>query len=198
MVDATGQQCYTSHSRSYLNREQTQPMPDGRTHDILTIAVGACAAPLVVSLPAMNPLHYGILLGSYLASGLIFSNDLDLHSSNYMRWGLLRFIWLPYQKVVRHRSWVSHSLVVGPLLRVVYFGLAVLLLLWLALAILAFFGNTLNPRGTFDQLTSRSYQFIISHPTATIYFLLGFVMGGAVHTVADVVSTWRKRHRIRW
>lgn len=173
-------------------------MPDGRTHDYLTFAVGAVATPLIVSLPDMTPLRFSVLMGSYLVSGLIFSNDLDLHSSNYMRWGPLRFIWVPYQKMVPHRSWISHSLVIGPLLRVAYFGVVALAIAWLLLWLLAIFGQVLDPNGIIEQFTSTAYRFISDHPTETIYFLLGFVMGGAVHTIADVVSTWRKRHRVRW
>ena len=54
-------------------------------------------------------------------SGLMLSPDLDLESGPYHRWGPLRYLWWPYKSVIPHRSPLSHSLVVGPTLRIVYF-----------------------------------------------------------------------------
>src|SRR5438445_8337661 len=92
-------------------------MPDARTHDFITIVTAAAGAPaaLNMNLPDMRPPNAIVLLGAYLASGLLFSPDLDLHSSPYRRWRKLRWLWLPYQKLVPHRSWASHSLFFGPL-----------------------------------------------------------------------------------
>src|SRR5205085_992625 len=95
-----------------------------------------------------NPTNAIVLLGTYLASGLLFSPDLDLKSAPYKRWRLLRFIWIPYQKVVPHRSWISHSFFFGPLLRVLYFAVVMSLLTFIVLAIV----NALvpiDPTGTF-------------------------------------------------
>src|SRR5207237_10672678 len=79
-----------------------------------------------------------VLLGAYLASGLLFSPDLDLHSSPYRRWRKLRWLWLPYQKLVPHRSWASHSLFFVPLLRILYLAIVLSLLTLLALGLLNF------------------------------------------------------------
>ena len=58
-------------------------MPSGRTHDFITIVTGAVAAPVVLdsTLPDINPTNAMVLLGAYLASGLLFSPDLDLKSA---------------------------------------------------------------------------------------------------------------------
>src|SRR6266566_7018649 len=103
-------------------------MPNARTHDLITIVTAAASTPAVLnsSLPQIGPITTVVLVGSYLASGILFSPDLDLHSRPYRRWGPLRFIWLPYQKMIPHRSWVSHSFVFGPLFRVCYFALMVI------------------------------------------------------------------------
>src|SRR5439155_22826121 len=108
-------------------------MPSGRTHDLITIVTGAAVAPAVLNtrLPDMGPPNAMVLLGAYVVSGLLFSPDLDLHSTPYRRWRKLRWIWLPYRRLVPHRSWISHSMVMGPLLRIVYFA-GVLSLLTLA------------------------------------------------------------------
>lgn len=57
---------------------------------------------------------------SYLFSSLMLSPDLDLpHCRALKRWGWLQTIWLPYQKIFKHRG-ISHNLILGPLIRIVY------------------------------------------------------------------------------
>ena len=130
-------------------------MPNAPTHDFITIVTGAAVAPVVLNsaLPDANPTNTLVLVGSYLASGLLFSPDLDLRSAPYRRWRGLRFMWLPYQKLVPHRSWVSHSFLFGPLLRVVYFAGVLSILTLLILAII----NALvpvDPTGTFFSMAT--------------------------------------------
>ena len=93
-------------------------------------------AALNSTLPDMNPTNAIVLLGSYLASGLIFSPDLDLRSAPYKRWRQMRWIWIPYQRMVPHRSWISHSLLFGPLIRVLYFAGVLSLLTLMVLGVL--------------------------------------------------------------
>src|SRR5438552_3478073 len=116
-------------------------MPSARTHDFITIVTGAAGAPVTLNanLPDLgraNPTNALVLVGAYLISGLLFSPDLDLRSAPYKRWRRLRWLWLPYQKMVRHRSWVSHSLFFGPLFRVLYFALMLCLLTLVVLGLL--------------------------------------------------------------
>jgi uncharacterized metal-binding protein len=66
--------------------------------------------------------------GGFLFSGLIFGPDLDLYSFHYKRWGLLRWLWRPYQKAIKHRSIWSHGPIVGTIGRILYLSL------WLGLA----------------------------------------------------------------
>ena len=52
---------------------------------------------------------------------MYLSPDLDLVSRPFKRWGLLRWFWLPYQKLIpRHRHWISHGPVIGSAVRLVY------------------------------------------------------------------------------
>ena len=53
--------------------------------------------------------------------------DLDIHSIQYRRWGPLRWIWLPYQKALKHRSQLSHGPIIGTAVRVMYLSV------WIAL-----------------------------------------------------------------
>ena len=56
-----------------------------------------------------------------LLGELLLSPDLD-HCSGavpYRLWGILRWIWIPYQRLVAHRSW-SHWPIVGTAGRLAY------------------------------------------------------------------------------
>src|SRR5688500_17821201 len=106
---------FTSHASRSIS------MPGYRTHDFLTVAAAAALVPAYYALaPRPDPHSAAILAGACLLSGLLFSPDLDLHSQPRRRWGRAGLLWWPYEKAIAHRSWVSHSHVAGPLLRLVY------------------------------------------------------------------------------
>jgi uncharacterized metal-binding protein len=63
-----------------------------------------------------------IAASSHLLGGLYLSPDLDLKSIPWKRWGILKFIWLPYQKFIPHRHWLSHAPVIGSAVRLLYLG----------------------------------------------------------------------------
>ncbi len=176
-------------------------MPNARTHDFITITTAAVATPLLLNsgLPEMGPVNTAVLVGSYLASGLLFSPDLDLRSASYRRWSLLRWIWIPYQRMVPHRSWISHSFVLGPLLRILYFAGVMSLLALIGLGLLNLM-VPLDATGTMYRVTAEIARWISTHPAAVGYAVLGFVLGGAAHTLADIVVSRVKssvRRRVR-
>ena len=84
-------------------------MASGRNHDRAIYF----ATPIVFGVGAS---YFGIELGliagaAHYVGGLMLSPDLDLVSRPYKRWGFLRWIWLPYQKLIpRHRFDSSVSL----------------------------------------------------------------------------------------
>lgn len=112
-------------------------MPSGKTHSITTIGLAlgsACAFE-----PALT---VGIL------SGLILSPDLDVddgfiglyHLRRIPKVGKFlsfawRVFWLPYSKIVPHRSAISHSILFGTCLRVGYLVFPLLVLNYLGLPI---------------------------------------------------------------
>jgi uncharacterized metal-binding protein len=169
-------------------------MPNALTHDLITIVTAAASTPAVLnsSLPQIGPITTVVLVGSYLASGILFSPDLDLHSRPYRRWGPLRFIWLPYQKMIPHRSWVSHSFVFGPLFRVCYFALMVILLYLGSMALINLFTHV-DATGTLFGFSRTITGWVESHPAIIGYALAGLLFGGASHTLADIVYSWVKR-----
>ncbi len=109
-------------------------MPSGATHDRITLT----CLPLVGGVVLLASRSTSITLslaGSFLFSGLMFGPDLDIYSVQFKRWGLLRWIWRPYQKGLRHRSWLSHGPIVGTMLRLLYLSLWATLLGMLAFSI---------------------------------------------------------------
>lgn len=100
-------------------------MPGYKTHDKVgfasVIPIAGASLYFGHTIQTTITLAIGIVVGTYF-----LSPDLDLHSRIYRRWGLLRWIWIPYQKVIPHRSWVSHSGPISATLRLLYIAL------WLA------------------------------------------------------------------
>jgi uncharacterized metal-binding protein len=171
-------------------------MPSAPTHDLVTLITAAAAVPALLdpawSLPDMSPVNTSVLVGSYLVSGLLFSPDLDTHSRPYMRWRFLRFLWLPYQRLVPHRSRISHSLIMGPLIRALYFAV-MLFLVGLGLYFLVNMLVPFDPTGTLLQFARDAALLMQQHPSTVFYALIGFILGGAAHVLLDTVFTWVKR-----
>lgn len=94
-------------------------MPGYRTHDKVGIAaiipISGASLYLGHTIQTTVTLAIGIAVSTYF-----LSPDLDLHSRIYRRWGFLRWIWIPYQKVIPHRSWLSHSGPISATLRIGY------------------------------------------------------------------------------
>ncbi len=169
-------------------------MPSGKTHDKITVITAAAALPVWwLHDPARNVPALAVTLAAYLFSGFWLSDDLDTNSIAYKRWGVLRFLWWPYQKLVPHRSWVSHGLGVGPLLRVVYF----VGMLWLVAKgvfyALSWAGVAVNGDALLLNAWQHTLSWTLGHPTGMLWAVLGLVLGGVTHSVADMVVSWVKR-----
>lgn len=169
-------------------------MPNARTHDFITLATGVAMMPaaLNLDLPDMNTTNAFVLVAAHISSGLMFSPDLDLLSTPYKRWGGMRWVWLPYRQMVPHRSWVSHSFVLGPLLRIVYFAGIMSLLVLMILGVLNLL-VPVDPTGILFSVARMMLEWIRAHPGVIFYALLGFILGGAVHSLADIFVTWLRR-----
>jgi uncharacterized metal-binding protein len=94
-------------------------VPSGRTHDRITLWTLPVVAGLTLGLTWSSHLTLWVT-SSFMFGGLMFGPDLDIHSRQYKRWGWLRWIWIPYRKMMHHRSFLSHGLFVGTLFRVIY------------------------------------------------------------------------------
>ena len=104
-------------------------MPNHQTHDTIgvvsVIPISLTTVYLGYSMPYVITLGLGVILATYF-----LSPDLDLYSRIYRRWGIFRWIWLPYQWIIPHRSWLSHSGPISATIRIIYLSLWFLPLLF--------------------------------------------------------------------
>jgi uncharacterized metal-binding protein len=170
-------------------------MPSGKVHDRITVIGAGVAVPFYYLLaPQPKDLMAGVtLIAATLFSGLLLSPDLDLDSSIYNRWGPLRFLWWPYQRLMPHRSYLSHSFVIGPILRVAYFALVswglFRLATWIASFFIVFDRNSVSKQYA-DMLVGLWHTY----PWHVEMAALGIFYGTALHCGADIVVS-RLLHR---
>lgn len=171
-------------------------MPSGKTHDKVTYFF---VLPVFLGVWFVSHHLIAAVVSSltFLFAGLMFSGDLDTKSVQYKRWGPLKWIWIPYQKMVTHRSPFSHGILLGMMARLAYLTL-ILSLVFVAVTRLALWLE-------FGQFANQSFQTIHgavdllrTYPTVFWSGLLGLWLGGASHTLADeTVSFWKRRRRKR-
>ena len=169
-------------------------MPSGKTHDQITWF----SAPLLALLVWLLGRRLDICLAltaSYVFAGLMFSGDLDLKSVQYKRWGWLRWIWIPYQKCVPHRSPFSHGPVLGTLTRLLYLSAWILLLFWLLSQIATWLDQTSLAEQSAG-LIRLLLQTLRAQPEWIVALLGGIWLGALSHTLADEsLSRWKRWRR---
>jgi uncharacterized metal-binding protein len=156
-------------------------MPSGRTHDQITWL----SAPLAIGSAFVLGADWQASLacgGAYLFSGLMFGGDLDIHSVQYLRWGPLRWIWLPYRKLMSHRSPLSHGLVIGTVGRLLYLTLIV----GLCLAAIAWAGH-------WKPHLESLYPWMRTHWLLLAWIALGLEAGALSHSLSDWIGSRIKR-----
>ena len=113
----------------------------------------------------------------------------------YKRWGVFRWLWLPYRSLISHRSPLSHGLIIGTTLRLLYFLGFLSLIGILGIAIAQFFwGFDWN----WQQVGQQIFQSIQREYLAeAIALFIGLELGAMSHAVSDwLVSAyrdWRKQ-----
>lgn len=155
-------------------------MPGGKTHDWTTLAI-LPSVWLICRWGFNLPMQESILItfGTFVG-GFFLSPDLDTRSRPFYRWGPLRFIWWPYQWAIRHRSPLSHGLILASWLRLIYLT-AMLSLLYIGLSMwLGKAGITLNHRPG-EQVR----LFLNTHLRDILWFGLGLWIGALIHITLD-------------
>lgn len=164
-------------------------MPSGRTHDRITLY----SLPVVAGLTLWQTRSGNVTLcvaGGFIFGGLMFGPDLDIYSLQYQRWGFLRWIWLPYQKSLRHRSFLSHGPIIGTILRILYLGC---LLAILAIFVLVIAQKLWNLSFTWQDLGQTVGRSLTSYSTEYLALFLGLELGAMSHSLSDWGGSAYKR-----
>lgn len=139
-------------------------MPNGKTHDIISTITTPIVS--VVTYHLSNDVNTTIIITlSYVFSSLMFNGDLDIVSRPYNRWFILKFIWIPYQKIFYHRSFYTHGIIIGTTIRLLY-------LLTIPIIVLYFNGSLIEIIQTIDTM------FVL-------FIMVGLEIGSIVHTISD-------------
>lgn len=166
-------------------------MPSGRTHDRITMWV----LPIVVAITFWQTRNGNLTLliaTGFMLGGLMFGPDLDIYSVQYQRWGFLRWIWLPYQKSLRHRSFLSHGPVIGTTLRIIYFTIIVSVIALVLLVIAEKLGNVaLNWQTLGDEILNA----LVSYKFEFLALFLGLEVGAMSHYLSDWTGSAYKRFK---
>ena len=146
-------------------------MPNGKQHDRIThitapiIGVGVFGVLTNIKngVDLMSALILTlILMSAYYFSSLMFNGDLDTNSRPYNRWWLFKMLWVPYQVMFKHRSFWTHGIIVGTVVRLLYLSPLIVL-------IFVTFNLSIN------------WFYIIP-------LLVGLELGNTVHTVSDAIG----------
>ena len=174
-------------------------MPSGKTHDAVTLVLGAPAfvATYIVTRDAWLA---SVVTVGFLFGGFMFGPDLDTASKQYSRWWVLKVLWFPYRSFFKHRSRWSHGLMFGSLLRVVYFmGMATCVAFLIVYAYTIYTGGELPGIWKFPMIWARlrgvADRALGSY--GTISLLAGMWIGAASHTFTDIAGSYIKTGRAR-
>ncbi|MDF5729539.1 MAG: metal-binding protein [Rhizonema sp. PD38] len=163
-------------------------MPSGRTHDRITL----WALPFITGLTFVQTRSGNLTLlvaGGFIFGGLMFGPDLDIYSRQFQRWGFLRFIWLPYQKSLRHRSFLSHGPIIGTMLRVLYLSSIMSVLAIVVLEVAEKLWNV----GLSWQFVGATVMKSSRYSTEFLALFLGLELGAMSHYVSDWSGSTYKR-----
>ena len=164
-------------------------MPSGRTHDRITL----WSLPLVAALTfgQTRSSHLTLLVsGSFLFGGLMFGPDLDIYSCQYQRWGWFKPIWLPYQKSLRHRSFLSHGPLIGTALRILYLAIWIAVFGVLGLVMAQKIGNL---GWNWLDLVFSYGRSIGEHHIEILAVYIGLELGAMSHYLSDWGGSAYKR-----
>ena len=149
-------------------------MANGQQHDratwLLALPFGLLWAPWL----GLGGLAAGGL--AFLIGGLWLSPDLDTRSNPSRRWGPLRLLWWPYRNLLRHRSLLSHSPLLGSAGRLLYLAALIAGLTWL----LHPWGSP-PPSALFEQLQ----QWWLKQRSLCLAVLSGVEASAWLHLIQD-------------
>ncbi len=166
-------------------------MPSGRTHDGITLWSLPWVAGGTYAQTRSSTLTL-IVAGGFLFSGLMFGPDLDIYSHQFQRWGWLRWIWLPYQQSLHHRSFLSHGPLVGTALRILYLGIWIGAIAFGVVIVGQYTGLLIwNPPRAAEAIARTLKQ----HSMEGVALFLGLELGAMSHSLSDWLGSAYKRFK---
>jgi uncharacterized metal-binding protein len=111
----------------------------------------------------------------------------------YKRWGWFRWIWIPYRSAIRHRSNLSHGLLIGTILRLLYISLIILILSGMVAAIAYFFGYV-NLQSVMDS-QKKLPIWNPKHTQALLALIIGLELGAMSHSISDWIGSAYKKNK---
>jgi uncharacterized metal-binding protein len=180
-----------------FRKGEPDAMPTAKTHDLITLLL---APPTFLGVYATTGSRDIALLatGAMLFSGFMFGPDLDINSKQYARWGPFGFLWWPYRVIFRHRSRLSHGILLGTAIRVVYFVAVLVVTLGAGLWLIRLLRGPTFPDMSFQRVLSDLWQMVQGMDRR--YLLATFVglwWGAVSHTLTDWVwGLWTHTKRI--
>ena len=167
-------------------------MPSGKTHDRITL----WCIPWVVLMAQLVARHWGytlLVVTGFVFAGLMFGPDLDVRSVQSKRWGTFAWIWRPYRKSLRHRSWLSHGFLTGTIVRLLYLFVWILLGILFVLEISNGSGRTSVTWQEFGETIGRVF---VSQWRVWAAIAIGIELGAMSHSVSDwTLSAWKREQR---
>ena len=101
-------------------------MPGDETH-VKWAQYAAFVGSIVMYGIGIDLLSIICMAGIFMFGTKYVSPDLDIDSTPYQRWGILKVLFYPCVKLLKHRK-LSHNLLVGPIIVVSYFSSIMLIL----------------------------------------------------------------------
>ena len=167
-------------------------MPSGKTHDNVAWYFFLPFAYFAWYF-SQNILAVIIYSIAYFFSNFMFSGDLDLVSIQSKRWGIFRWIWIPYRKMIPHRSKWSHGIIHGTVVRIIYLGI----FLFAFYGIIYLITKNFIPSFNKDLINNTDKSLIFLKNQQPIYFasiFFGLLTGSILHTSADVTVSFVKKN----
>ena len=170
-------------------------MPSGATHDRITLWSLPLVTGATLAITRSSELTLWVA-GGFLFGGLMLSPDLDLRSRPFRRWGWFRWLWIPYQKSLHHRSFISHGVLIGTVVRVIY------LLFWIAV-----FGFAIGVIAVqfsaiawgWTDLGEWIGRTLKEHRWSGLALFVGLELGSISHILGDHIgSTYKRYQKYGW
>jgi uncharacterized metal-binding protein len=170
-------------------------MPKSHTHEKWALLFSIPLSYIYFKLSG-NLIASIIFFVSFIFGVFMLSPDLDTKSKSYSRWGVLRFIWLPYRKIMKHRSIFSHLPFVGTLIRTSYLVISITLMVCLIIYAMLFILGIKTHQNIFLVIKNSlvmTFRVILQiKRDYIIAAILGISMGDLIHYILDVFASYLK------